>query len=92
MAPELGGTTVLVVAGATGPKLGSLVPSVVLAMTRSIEDEEVLVPPVVVTEFDEAEAELEAVVLIVLATPAIVVTDVTDSAESLRRNPLASAR
>lgn len=67
-------------------------PSVVLAMTRSIEDEEVLVPPVVVTELDEAEAELEAVALIVLATPAIVVTDVTDSAESLRRNPSAVDR
>jgi hypothetical protein len=91
MAPELGGTTVLVVAGATGPISGSLVPSVVLAMTRSIEDEELLVPPVVVTELDEAEAELEAVALIVLATPAIVVTDVTDSAESLRRNSSALA-
>ena len=67
-------------------------PSVVLAMTRSIEDEEVLVPPVVVTELDEAEAELEAVALIVLATPAIVVTDVTDSAESLRRNSSAVDR
>jgi hypothetical protein len=61
-------------------------------MTRSIEDEEVLVPPVVVTELDEAEAELEAVALIVLATPAIVVTDVTDSAESLRRNSSAVER
>jgi hypothetical protein len=91
MAPELGGTTVLVVAGATGPISGSLVPSVVLAMTRSIEDEELLVPPVVVTELDEAEAELEAVALIVLATPAIVVTDVTESAESLRRNSSALA-
>jgi hypothetical protein len=91
MAPELGGTTVLVVAGATGPISGSLVPSVVLAMTRSIEDEELLVPPVVVTELDEAEAELEAIALIVLATPAIVVTDVTDSAESLRRNSSALA-
>jgi hypothetical protein len=68
------------------------VPSVVLAMTRSIEDEEVLVPPVVVTELDEAEAELEAVALIVLATPAIVVTDVTDSAESLRRKSSAVDR
>jgi hypothetical protein len=68
------------------------VPSVVLAMTRSIEDEEVLVPPVVVTELDEAEAELEAVALIVLATPAIVVTDVTDSAESLRKNSSAVDR
>jgi hypothetical protein len=60
-------------------------------MTRSIEDDELLVPPVVVTELDEAEAELEAVALIVLATPAIVVTDVTDSAESLRRNSSALA-
>jgi hypothetical protein len=41
---------------------------------------------------DEAEAELEAVALIVLATPAIVVTDVTDSAESLRRKSSAVDR
>jgi len=47
-------------------------------MTRSIEEEEVLVTPVEVTELEEVEAELKAVAMIVIATPANVVSDSND--------------
>jgi hypothetical protein len=85
MAPEVGGATVSVVAGATGPNSAVLL-LVVLAITRSMD--EVPVRLVVVTELGVTEMALvaftlTAFALTVLAAPAIVVTDVTDSAELL---------